>query len=454
MRQLTGSAALVVLGTLSAAVYASAIPAAAWLGVEPLAWHLPAFGLLFGLYLAALWLVLRRMPSTPGAVAVVLGFALLFRLIMLLTPIYLSSDLYRYLWDGQVQWAGVNPYRYAPAAVELAPLRDVDLHPQINRPTAVTAYPPGAQWLFALAARAAPRSILGWRLLLLAVELGTIVILLRLLRGLGAPGTAALAYAWSPLVVFEGVQAGHVDLAVIPLVLLALTSRLSGSSLRAGVALGVAVLLKIYPVILVAAWWRRRDWRFPAAVGATVALGYLPYVATLGPGALGFLPAYFLDRGEDFNVGLRALATWGLGLSGEVPRRAAIVLLLGITGLVIARIGRGHRNGTLGAWRAAGLVISAWLVLGPFSVHPWYVLWAIPFLCVNPSPAWLFFSGAVSLSYVEYLTRPGMGLPWWAWLGQYGPFYALLIWEWHTGRSALAPATPAGSWAAGSSHAG
>lgn len=433
-----GLAALVSLGILSAALYALAVPMAAWMRTEPLVWHPAVVAALFALYLVAIWMVLRRLPSTPRLLAVILGFAIVFRALMLTTPVYLSSDLYRYLWDGRVQWAGQNPYRYAPAAVELEALRDPALHPLINRPQAVTAYPPGAQWLFALAAGLAPGSIPGWRLVLLGVEIGTLCVLLRLLRRAGAPAAAILVYAWSPLVVFEGAQAGHVDLAVIPFVLLALMARLDGASMRAGVLLGMAVLIKVYPVILVPAWWRRHDWRFPAAVGATIGLGYLPYAATSGVGALGFLPSFFLDRREDFNVGLRALMTWGIGLSGELPRRAVIVLLLVAVATVLAWIGRAHARGRYSIWQAGGLAVGVWLGLGPFSVHPWYVLWMVPFLCVRPSSPWLYFSGAVVLSYVEYLVPSG-GLPWWAWLGEYGPLYALLaVGAWRTARRTAA----------------
>jgi hypothetical protein len=438
MQPTPGFAALVALGLLSAALYASILPVAAWFGVGPLASHPFVFTALFALYLVALWLVLRRLPSTAHTVGVILFFGLLFRSLMLTTPVYLSSDIYRYLWDGRVQWAGQNPYRYAPAAVELQSLRDPALHPFINRPEAVTAYPPGAQWVFALAAGLAPGSVPGWRLVLLVTELGTLWVLLRLLRGTRVPGTAILAYAWSPLVVFEGVQAGHVDLLLILFVLLALMLRRGGSSIRAGGLLGMAALIKVYPALLVWAWWRRHDWRFPAAVGATVALGYLPYAATLGAGALGFLPSYFLDRREDFNVGLRALLTWGTGLSAEAPRRLAIVLLLGAVAAALVWIGRAHARGRYDTWQATTLAIGVWLALGPFSVHPWYVLWMVPFLCGTPAPAWLYFSGAVVLSYAEYLV-PSARLPWWAWLGEYGPLALLAAGAW---RKTLRP-TPA-----------
>jgi alpha-1,6-mannosyltransferase len=426
VRGLQGSAALVTLGALSAALYASSGPLAARLSLEPLVLHVGVAGLLFATYLAGLWLVMRRVVSTPQTLAVILGFAALFRLLVLPTPVYLSSDLYRYLWDGRVQLAGVNPYRYPPEAPGLAPLRDAEVHPRINRPGAVTVYPPGAQWVFALAAMATPGTVLGWRLLLLAVEVGTVGLLLQLVRRMGAPPTAILAYAWSPLVVLEGIQAGHVDLLVIPIVLLALAWRLEGSSLRAGVALGAAALLKLYPLILVLAWWRRGEWRFPAAVAATVALGYLPYVATLGLGALGFLPTYVSDSYEDFNIGLRAVLTWGIGLGGEVPRAVAMMVLAALLSGVLVWIARHRPDGPAAHWRATQLAIGAYLLLIPTAMHPWYVLWVVPFLCVAPPAGWVYFSGAVALSYVAYLVEPAP-LPWWAWLGQYGPLYAFLL---------------------------
>jgi alpha-1,6-mannosyltransferase len=420
-----GLSALMALGALSAAVYAFALPAVGWLAVEPLAAHPVVFGVLFALYLAAAWLVSARVRPTRTALVVVLGFGLLYRALMLPTPVYLSSDLYRYLWDGRVQLAGVNPYRYAPAAPELAHLRDVESHDRINRATARTIYPPGAQWLFALAAALVPSSIVGWRSLLLLFEVATVAMLVRLLPRLGAPATAVIAYAWSPLVVFEGTQAGHVEIAMVSLVLLALRLRQTGSSVLAGAALGVAILVKLYPAVLLPAWWRRDDWRFPATTAATVGLGYLPYVTTLGAGALGFLPEY-LTSPEDHNIGLRALLTHPFGLTGEGARSVAMALLFAALAVALVVIGRQAGQDPLGLWRASALAVGSYLLLVPTAMHPWYVVWIVPFLCVRPSPAWLWFSGAVTVSYVSYAVAPAP-FPWWAWLLEYGPLYALLL---------------------------
>ncbi len=74
------------LGILSTALYAVAVPIATWLGKEPLACHPAVVAALFLLYLGAVWLIGRRLASTPRVVAVILGFAVLFRALMLTTP--------------------------------------------------------------------------------------------------------------------------------------------------------------------------------------------------------------------------------------------------------------------------------------------------------------------------------------------------------------------------------
>ena len=60
---------------------------------------------------------------------------------------FLSSDLFRYIWDGRVQLAGINPYLYVPAEPALAHLRDTAIiYRLVNRATyAHTIYPPMAR---------------------------------------------------------------------------------------------------------------------------------------------------------------------------------------------------------------------------------------------------------------------------------------------------------------------
>lgn len=94
------------------------------------------------------------------ALLLIVVVALILRAVLLATPPFLSSDIFRYVWDGRVQAAGINPYRYVPAASELRGLRDAAVFPHVNRADyAVTIYPPTAQVLFLLVTRVAESAI-------------------------------------------------------------------------------------------------------------------------------------------------------------------------------------------------------------------------------------------------------------------------------------------------------
>ncbi len=114
-------------------------------------------------------LVLReRLPRAD--VWMILGLAVAMRAALLPAPPFLSSDIYRYVWDGQVQAAGINPYRYIPADPALEPLRDPAIYPLINRKDyAHTIYPPAAQAVFAAVGQVS-RSVTGMKLAMLGFE--------------------------------------------------------------------------------------------------------------------------------------------------------------------------------------------------------------------------------------------------------------------------------------------
>ena len=437
--------AVIALGLVSVAGYAVDLRAAAGFDVNGMTWHVILFSAQFALYLAASWLILKWAARDRAVLILVLAFGLLFRLAVIPTPVRLSSDPYRYLWDGRVQHAGVNPYRYAPAAPELAHLRDDAIHPNINRPTKRTVYPPGAEMLFALVAAIAPGSLVGWRLFLLGCEIATAWLLLRLLARMGRPPTAVVLYAWAPLVIYEGIQAAHVEIALIPAVLLALRWRQEGRMVAAGLALGVAVLLKLYPAVLLIAWWRRGEWRFPVACLVAVATGYALYALPVGFGVLGFLPEYF-SSGEDFNIGLRWFLTAGVTVGGdpvieEVVRGIAMTALFGLLLYVLVAIRRRLKEGAQGVFAAGFATVAAYLVLVPTALHAWYVVWLVPFLTVKPSPGWLWLSGAVTLSYLTYAWSPAP-FPLWARALEFLPLGALLAWE-HRRAIGLARRPPA-----------
>ena len=138
---------------------------------------------------------------------VVLAVALAARVTLLTSPILLSDDAYRYLWEGQVQEAGFNPYKLAPNAPELTALRDENWT-KVAHGEVPSAYPPLLLLVFRAAARVGERpEIFKW--IFTAFDLATLWMIVQLLRARGQNESLALIWAWNPLVILEFAGSGH-----------------------------------------------------------------------------------------------------------------------------------------------------------------------------------------------------------------------------------------------------
>src|SRR5262245_25300760 len=173
------------------------------------------------IYLVASFIAWRAGPSRSTLLVVVI-FAILFRLSVLFAPPLLSDDVYRYVWDGRVQSAGINPYRYIPADNKLEGVRDTAIYPKINRRDyAPTMYPPGAEAIFLLTTRIS-QSVTWMKATMVGFEAITAWALMALLASFGLSRQRVLIYAWHPLVVWEFAGSGHLDAIAIAFVALAL----------------------------------------------------------------------------------------------------------------------------------------------------------------------------------------------------------------------------------------
>jgi alpha-1,6-mannosyltransferase len=391
------------------------------------------------IYLVAVWLILNR-PMNRWTFVIILVCAAACRLICLFSPPFLSSDIFRYVWDGRVHAAGINPYRYIPADAPLAFLRDLDIYPHINRRTyAHTIYPPGSQMLFLLITRFG-QSVRWMKACMVGLEALTIWVLVKLLAAVGLRREQVLIYAWHPLLLWEVASSGHVDGAALPLIALALLFYVRHRPLATGFALGAATLVKLYPIALFPALYRRsgwRDWKMPAAVAGVIAAGYACY-SSVGIHVLGFLPEYAKEEGLESGSRyfLLTLARHSLHwetLPTGVFYAIAAMLLLGLS---------------LWAWltsEAAPLtaircsfVLAAALMLLFSSHYPWYYLWLLPFLSVIPHTPMLYFTTACFYLYTTSLANPGPAMYYmFEWL--YGTTALLALWCMAYRASALYP---------------
>jgi alpha-1,6-mannosyltransferase len=352
-------------------------------------------------YLFAVAAVLRR-PARGRAVWIVLLIAVAMRLPLIVEPPFLSSDVYRYVWDGRVQAAGMNPYRYIPDDPALVGLRDEAIYPHVNRADyAPTIYPPAAQVVFAVVGWVWS-SVIGLKIMMFGFEALAVFCLLRLLADAKLPAERVLIYAWNPLPIWAFAGNGHVDAAMVGFVALALLLRVRRRDGWAGLALGLAVLTKFLPAVIAPVLWRRGGgWRLATAATLTVIVLYGIY-SSAGWRIVGFLAGYGNEEGLDNGSGVWLLA----GLSRFVPLPTfAAGLYFGALAILLAGLGSWFAfvrrpDDAVAICGAAGIMMAV-LTFGISPHYPWYFAWlAVP--CVlAPTPAVLWLATAPVLLYLD-----------------------------------------------------
>lgn len=353
----------------------------------------------------------------------------------------LSDDLYRYAWDGRVQAAGIDPYRYGPLAPELTRERDDWLFPdsagctadhprphctRLNYPRAHTIYPPVAQAYFT-AVHYLPGPPREHKLQLYAslTSLALVGLLMRMLAVRGRDPRQAAFYALTPLAGIDAGSDAHVDVLGVLLALGAIAVLRSatpaggpqrgisppastvpsrGRMWLVGALLGAAVAVKLYPVLLIPAMAGRGRRSRPVSVlgGAATVIGlsYLPHVLAVGTGVLGFLPQYLSVEGYD--QGSRFLLLAGLGLHGTVAKAAAVAVLAAVTVAVLRR----DRDRVPAERAALWLVGAAFLTATP--AQPWYGILLAALAVLAGRLEWLAVTAAAYPLYISlFVDVPG-----------------------------------------------
>src|SRR6267142_3623945 len=351
------------------------------------------------LYLIAAWLIFRARKARSTLI-IVLVLAGIFRLSIVFAPPFLSDDIYRYVWDGRVQAAGINPYHYIPADEHLQSLRDGEIYPKINRREyAHTMYPPAAEVTYFLTTRIS-ESVTWMKLTIVGFELMTVWLLMVLLASFGMPRQRILIYAWHPLAVWEFAGSGHIDPLALAFIALALLARRRNWETATGISLGLATLAKLFPIVLFAVLYKRWGWKMPAALVATIVVGYLPYLGVGPLGVLGFIPGYVQERGivsgeQFFILGLVD------SLSGVKLPNALFLSFAGAVLLGLALWSVFKRSDDDGGYLKRSLVLGTAFMFLFAPDFPWYFAWLIPFLCFVPSiPVFYLTVG----SFFLYLT--------------------------------------------------
>ena len=246
---------ITVIGVLTLLIYA----VISWLSFDceqsdhertrPLLVVLSLFTIAGVCYLYICWQVIWKNTSQRlngsgfNGLMMIVGFGVLFRLVLLFSVPIQEVDLYRYLWDGTVISQGISPYEYSPREVELVPSKgipnyrtkltereDLDRLSRLATSPGIektfegvhfeeytTPYPLTNQVPFAIAAIIGKSTGSYWGMLfamkgvLILFDLATMFLLVLLLKRLSLPTVWVVAYLWCPLLLKEIANSGHLD---------------------------------------------------------------------------------------------------------------------------------------------------------------------------------------------------------------------------------------------------
>ena len=398
----------------------------------------------------AVWICLpfqiRRASLRRHSLIAIILIGLAMRGAMFFSLPVLEDDSYRYLWDGAVTAQGLDPYAIAPGEVSSASilgvetetgrgpnfevlqalaLENAEAHSRINYPYVSTIYPPLAQAAFAVAHVIDPFGLTGWRSVLLAVDLISLILLLKLLRSFDRSPAWISLYWWNPVVVLQGFGAGHMDLLVVPFLLGAILLARHERILPAALALAGGVAIKFWPVLLLPIVLRpilKQPARLVFVSGVfvvTTALILAPQLLqALRPEA--GLNAYASDwRTHAFVFAILEDVVFSeLDDPGRVARLFVALVMMALTAFLSLRFA--DDTNRLPVLFAA--LIAAMIFLSPTG-YPWYFIWLAPLLPFVPLPAvlalfvlapfyWLRFQlGDEALIYQWGVVSVAFGIP-------------------------------------------
>ena len=348
-------------------------------------------------------------PNFPKRVVVIgLVLAALWHVPFLLAQPGLDDDVHRYLWDGRVQRLGYNPYLVVPSEPANARLHTPETS-TLNNPEVPSPYPPGAQ-LFFRAITAIHESTFALKIAFVICDLAIVFVLLDVLRCTRQGEHWVLAYAWHPLLATEVAGSGHVDIIGVLLLLVSAAALVRRWRAVAAVAFGLAVAVKLLPIVLLPLYWKRVRIRDGALAAAVLAVLYVPFLDH-GRIPFGSLGTYV----QRFRFNDPVFATLERVTTPQVV--AGLAVLVGIVTAIWVKRSSEELASDAFAWPMAASLLCA-----PVA-YPWYMLWLLPFLRSTSTLPILIWTLSIIPTYYVWRLRT-LGQPWvvpgWIMLLEYG----------------------------------
>lgn len=375
---------------------------------------LPTYGILFLIYL---WIIKE---AKPEQLSFWLTISVLFRLIFLFALPTLSDDFYRFIWDGRLWNSGFHPFAELPVAYLQQGIEGIDqeLFSKLNSPEYFTIYPPVSQFIFWLSVKVSPTSVLGsvifMRLILLAGEVGVIVLMRRLLSQFSMPSTNTLLYALNPLVIIELTGNLHFEGLVLFFILFAVYALGNQKIVQSAAYIALATATKLVPIIFLPALLRAQGFKSALKYGFLVivfsVLFFIPLLNQHVFQSMTTSVRLYFNKFE-FNASLyylvREYGFWKYGYN--IIQTVGWKLGVATTMLIVLfTFRKGWAKSSVISTDSTQFLLSdfLWILsiyfLFATTLHPWYITTLLALSVFTPYRFTLVWTGLIFLTYAGY----------------------------------------------------
>lgn len=345
----------------------------------------------------------------------ILAVGIIVRFVLFGVEPYTSNDVDRYLFDGRIALAGLDPYQISHDDAALVELREV-WQPPAEHAAYPTLYPPLALALFSFAASVGVEHAQWlWQLMLTCASIASLWLMFLLLKDHNKLVHLPLV-ALSPIVIIETGAALHVDAFSTLAIVASLYCWQRKKLALTGICIGLGVLTKILPLVLLmplvlANFSFRRAITLVASAIITISLGYAITLA-LGLYPVGSIGVFF--EKWRFAAPFFSLLT-PLGTQAFIAVLSGVTLsLIAIVGYLASRqqAGTYHAQATTSNTQtgndqtrlsndlvsACQLALFIPLFISPV-LFPWYLMPLAVLVALKPNLALMLVLGVMPFTY-------------------------------------------------------
>ena len=373
-------------------------------------------------YLLICWFIFKSELTTKD-VLIFTGLAVIVRLIFIdFFPVG-SDDIYRYMWDGKIQFNGINPYIYMPNDPKLSFLHSNILPAKVNFPDMKTIYFPLSQWLFYVGYLLSGESIWGYKLLLFITELITIYSMYILLEQSKIETKYLLFYVLCPLPIIQFAIDAHLDGLGFPLLLLSFFFYLKEREIVAAILLGLSLSIKPVGLVFIPILFLREKGianklKVSIIPLLTFFVQFLPYIFKANP----FESFIIYTENWTFNGFVFDILNFFFQDNQRTRFICGLLLLISLIPLYFSKKSIPDK-----------IYYSAlfMMIFSPV-VHPWYIAWIAVLLPLTQKWSGIFYTALGSLTVFTVLNYQLNGIwkeYWTALFIEYLPVIILLYFE-------------------------